>query len=38
MGHGITHRDRLPEHDPLLKHIPGELRVKEVGTLLEATL
>ena len=35
MKRGITHLDRDPEHDPLLKLISGGLRVKDADTLLE---
>ena len=38
MGRGITHLDRDPEQDPLLKLISGGLRVKDADTLLEDTL
>ena len=38
MKRGITCLGRHPEHDPLIKLISGELRVKDAGTLLEDTL
>ena len=38
MERRITHLGCLPEHDPLLKLISGELRVEEADKLLKATL